>query len=203
MKKVVLAVMAVFVAATAMGQQNQKRMLEQIAKLQIQIANVKRGYDIAKDGLNTITKWTNGEFDLHKAHFKSLKNVNPNIRDSEKPRACRELYKEIVNGVANALNDAQSSGMFVVQEIEYFRGVCDKLFQDCLETLDNLKMVTSDGQVEMTDDQRMKRVNEYYEQMQEHYAFAVAFCTDMKALEHARRKHKEDVEQRRRLFGLD
>src|SRR5690606_30664963 len=123
-----------------------------------------------------------GEFNLHKDHFNSLKTVNPNIKNMDKVGAARDLYKEIVNGCTEALNQAQSSGMFVPQEIQYFRGVYDKLIKDCLETLDNLKLITTDGKVEMTDDQRMARINKCHERMQENYAFAVAFCTDMKAL---------------------
>lgn len=195
--------MVVCITSSAMGQKNQKVMLEQIAKLQTQIANVKRGYDIAKKGLNTITKWTKGEFDLHKVYFKSLNNVNPNIKNTEKISACRDLYKEIVNGFTDVINDAQSSGLFVPQEIQYFREVYENLIKNCIETMDNLKAVTSDGQLEMTDDQRLKRIDEYYAQMQENYAFAVAFCTDIQALGHARIKYKEEVQQLRILFGLD
>ena len=203
MKKGIMAVMLALLATTAIAQKNKKVMLEQIAKLQAHLYQVKQGYNIAKKGINTITKWTNGEFDLHKLHFNSLKTVNPNVKDSQKIDACRDLYKEIVNGFTGVLNEAQSSGMFVAQEIQYFRSVYDNLIKNCIETMDNLKMVTSDGQVEMTDDQRMKRINECYEQMQENYAFAVAICTDMQALEHARRKHKQEAEQLRILFGLD
>lgn len=203
MKKGIMAAAVVLLATTAMGQKNQKVMLEQIVKLQAHLYQVKQGYNIAKKGLNTVTKWTNGEFDLHKVYFKSLKTVNPNVGGSQKIDACRDLYKEIVNGFTGVINQAQSSGMFVPQEIQYFRGVYDNLIKNCIETMDNLKMVTSDGQVEMSDDQRMKRINACYEQMQENYAFAVAFCTDMQALEHARRKHKQEAEQLRILFGLD
>lgn len=203
MKKGITAVLVVLLATTAMAQKNKKVMLEQIAKLQAHLYQVKQGYNIAKKGLNTVTKWTKGEFDLHKVYLNSLKTVNPNVKDAQKIDACRDLYKEIVNGFTGVLDQSQSSGMFVPQEIQYFRSVYDNLIKNCIETMDNLKMVTSDGQVEMTDDQRMKRIDEYYAQMQENYVFAVAFCTDMQALENARRKHKQEAEQLRVLFGLD
>src|SRR5260221_4860823 len=57
-----------------------KYLLQQIAALQVYIDYAKKGYDIASKGLNTIRDIKNGDFNLHRDFFGSLKQVNPKIK---------------------------------------------------------------------------------------------------------------------------
>lgn len=61
-----------------------KYLIEQIVALQLYISYVKKGYSIAKEGLNTISAFKRGEFNLHTNYFNSLKSVNPKIKQYAK-----------------------------------------------------------------------------------------------------------------------
>lgn len=58
-----------------------KYLVQQIANLQAQIIQLKKGYDVAKDGWNMIHDMTNGEFTLHKDYFDSLDKPSTAIDD--------------------------------------------------------------------------------------------------------------------------
>ncbi len=61
-----------------------KKCIEQIALLGTYIRQAKQGYNIIDNGLKTVKNIKNGEFDLHDLYYKSLKNVNPNIKGFSK-----------------------------------------------------------------------------------------------------------------------
>src|SRR6202790_2696983 len=61
------------------AQSDIQAMLKQIAKLEIYIVDLEKGYSIAKEGLTTIGEIKNGEFNLHSLFFNSLQKVNPSV----------------------------------------------------------------------------------------------------------------------------
>src|SRR6202035_4749485 len=54
-------------------------MLKQIAKLEIYIVDLEKGYRIAREGLTFIGEIKKGEFNLHSLFFSSLQSVNPSV----------------------------------------------------------------------------------------------------------------------------
>lgn len=203
MKKLFTVVLMTVSICTAIAQEDFDVMIEQIVKLQIHIQKVKNGWEIAKDGLDKIGNWTNGEYKLHRDHFDSLVKVNPGIKNSQKVQASRQIYREILREFNLTIVRAQSSGMFAPQEIEYYNQVNERMITDCRELIENMTAMVSDGKLKMTDDERMENIDRYYDQMLKNYAFARSFCADIKSVQIARRKYKEDAEQVRKLFGLD
>lgn len=205
MKKVMTVVLALAVAGTAIAQKSgdYKVMLQQIAKLQVQIYQVKQGYDIVRNGLNTIGNWTNGEYKLHQNHFNSLVNVNPNIKNSEKVQEARKIYREILREFNSAIVRAQGSGLFDPKEITYYNQVNERLIKDCRHLIESLTAMVSDGQLKMTDDERMANIDKYHAEMLSNYTFARNFCGDIRSTQLARKKYKDDAEQVRMLFGIE
>lgn len=203
MKKIASLVLMIVFTSTAYSQKSKELqvLIQQIAKLKLQYEYVKKGYEIAQDGLTTIGNWTNGEFALHKDHFKSLRNVNPNIRNMDKVEITRELFNTIERQFNSTRSEAASSGMFAPQEIQYFKQVYDNVMQDCRQTVTRLNDVTTNNRYEMTDDQRMRRVEELHARMTDNYMFTQSFCNDIKAMQETRRRHKEEIKAVRQMFG--
>ena len=56
-----------------------KYLVQQIIAFQTYLIYVKKGYDIAHKGITTVQNIKNGEWNLHKDFFGSLKMVNPSI----------------------------------------------------------------------------------------------------------------------------
>ena len=56
-----------------------KRLIEQIAALQVYIGYAQQGYIIANKGLTTVRNIKNGDFNLHRDFLSSFKKVNPKI----------------------------------------------------------------------------------------------------------------------------
>ncbi|MET6998673.1 hypothetical protein [Chitinophaga defluvii] len=179
-----------------------KYLIQQIAALQVYIGYAKKGYNIAKDGLNTIGGFTRGEFDLHGDFINSLKKVNPEIKRYAKVADIIALQMKIVQQSGGAYRQLQRSDMFSAGELSYVNRVLGRLLDDCEKILDELITVTTSGKLEMKDDERMARIDRLYLDMQDSYTFSKSFTDEAQSLALSRKKDITDVSTSRALQGI-
>ncbi len=183
-------------------QTQRKYLLQQIAALQVYIGYAKKGYNIAKEGLNTIGGFTRGEFNLHTDYLNSLKSVNPEIRRYTKVADIIALQVKIVQNYNHTYGRLNSSDAFSNDELAYIRRVFGRLLNDCDKSLDELITITTDGKLEMKDDERIARIDKLYLDMQDKYTFSQSFSNDAKSLAASRIKEKTDVQTSRVLQSI-
>jgi hypothetical protein len=186
---------------TASAQNQLKVMMEQILKMKIQTGLQKEGNKNANNGLSRIGTNKNGTYTVFKNYFTSLKNVNPKVKKTDEVEKIRDLFFEIRRIFPLTIDMANNSGLFEFHEIQYFDKVYDKVQKDCQDILSNLNTVTSNGTTEMTDDQRIKRIQQLYTRMVEAYTFSKGFCTDIQCTKASRQKAKYDVQMMHKLYG--
>lgn len=179
-----------------------KYLLQQIAALQIYIGYVQKGYQIAKEGLTTIGGFTRGEFNLHSDYFNSLKMVNPAIRKYGKVAGIITLQVKIVENYNSTSRKLESTNAFSNDELNYIRSTFSNLLDDCEKTLDELITVTTDGKLEMKDDERIARIDKLYLDMQDKFNFCNSFSNDAKLLAVSRIKEQTEVKISRALQGI-
>ncbi|OJW81919.1 MAG: hypothetical protein BGO69_15105 [Bacteroidetes bacterium 46-16] len=179
-----------------------KYLLQQVAALQVYIGYAQKGYKIAKEGLTTISGFTKGEFNLHGDYFNSLKTVNPQVRKYVKVADIVALQVKIVQDYNRTYGQLAKSDDFSREERDYIRRVFGRLLNDCEQTLNELIAVTTDGKLEMKDDERMKRINLLYIDMQDKYTFSKSFCNDVSLMAAARTREQTEVQTSRALQGI-
>lgn len=179
-----------------------KYLAQQIAALQVYLGYLKKGYDIARDGLTLVGKIKDGDFNLHRDFLGSLKAVNPRIRNFSKVADIVALQVRITKTVNNAIHGVREAGQFTNVELEYCQGVFDQLLTDCFQTLELLLQLITAGEMEMSDDQRLKRIEELHQDMQDKYGFAASYSEEMGLLAVQRMQEQYEVELSRKLRGL-
>lgn len=179
-----------------------KYLLQQIAALQVYIGYAQKGYNIAKDGLNTIGGFTRGEFNLHTDYFNSLKSVNPEVKRYAKVADIIALQIKIVQNYNRTYRQLNSSDAFSGDELAYISRVFGRLLDDCDKTLDELITITTDSKLEMKDDERIERIDKLYLDMQDKFTFSQSFSNDATSLAASRIKDKTDVQTSRVLRGI-
>ncbi len=184
------------------GATQKKYLLQQIAGLQVYIGYVQKSYSIAKQGLNTINDIKDGEFKLHKDYFQSLKSVNPKIKNYSKIADIIAMQVNIIKVYKEAGRQVKHSGSFNGDEISYFNGVFERLMNDCTKVIVELITVTGSGQLEMKDDERLKRIDALYSDMQDKYIFIQSFSNEAKLLAASRTQEQNDIQSVRALNGI-
>jgi hypothetical protein len=176
-----------------------KYLNEQITSL-IQYGNyVRQGYQISQNGLGSIGGWVKGEFDLHSAYYTSLKKVNPQVKGNVKADSIISYAKQIpqrfdhLNGLDGLDDDTKN----------YIGQVKSTVLDDCNKDLSELQMVISDGKAQMTDDERIKRLDSIFSRMKDKYAFTLYFRSQVRLLLLQRDQELKDINTLKQQYGIN
>lgn len=115
-----------------------KRQAEQIAYLKIYGELIKKGYEIAKVGLNLIGDIKNKDFLQHQNYFKSLGRVSSVISKSPQASRAAELGKQILIVYYRDLPKLTASENLSESEITYVYGVFQRVIRNSQSELDQL-----------------------------------------------------------------
>jgi uncharacterized protein HemY len=179
-----------------------KYLLQQIAALKVYIGYAEKGYSIATKGLNTIQDIKHGDFNLHNNFFNSLTSVNPRVKQYSKVAAIIAMQISIAKHVHNTIIDCRKAKQLTDKELEYLQQVFNNLLDDCAKNLDELIGLITDSEQQMKDDERIKRIDKLYADMQDKQVFSQSFGNAAKGLSMQRRNDAYDIEIERKLNGL-
>ena len=166
-----------------------KYLLEQLAALRMYASYLKQGYDIANKGLNKIKGFTKGEFNLHEVFFESLKDINPAIIDNQQ---VTEIYKW-QSGIVSAFK-SNSQLKFSASERSYFTEVKSRVLKECGYDIDDLLLIITSNHLEMTDAERIARIEKVHASMKDKYQFSKSFTSGIKTLSIQRAQEEQKLE---------
>lgn len=167
----------------------EKYLIQQLAALKLYSGYLKKGYDIANKGINSIKDFSKGEFNLHEDFFNSLKQVNPAIAKNEK---IADILKWQIS-IRKDLNSISTNGEFSTEDRNYFKEVRIKVIKDCEIDLGELLLIITSGKVEMKDDERIKRLDGLHYRMEDKYRFAKSFRDKVKTLALQRQQESRNI----------
>lgn len=177
----------------------QKYLLEQIAALKVYSGYLKKGYEIVHHGLDTIEDFTGGEFSLHKGFISSLKAVNPLIRNNSKVAEII-AFQVAINKRFNIIDDHP---MLSLNNLLYIRKVKEELLKACADDMEELLLVITANKLEMTDDERIRRLDKVYLEMQDKSAFSQYFANQVSLLIKQKNKEYQSINHLKELYGTD
>lgn len=210
MKKLRILFIVIFFANVASAQtlaewtqQNKtqiKYLVQQIAALQAYAMFAEKGYSIAKTGLNAIGNIKKGDFTLHSDYFSSLKKVNPNVKAYSKIAGIIAMQISTIKACHEQRVSMSKSGQLNSNEISFAGKVFDNLLVGCIEIIDELITVTTDGLLQMKDDERIKNIDKLYTAMQERQQFVQYFGNENNKLALQRVREQNDLNVMKRLY---
>lgn len=200
MKKILILTILItllMIPVKSMGQSAEIQQLilniEKLSQFKKILSDMKKGYELLSGGYKTVKDMTEGNFSLHKTFLDALMQLSPAVRNYKKVGEIVEYQISIVKESRNGMNRFIKSGNFSGQEINYFEKVYGNLLNQSLRNLDELTMVITADKLRMSDDERLKAVDDIYEQMQDKLLFLRNFNTTSNVLALQRAKEKNDV----------
>ncbi len=205
MKKIFLLVLiTALTTGNLHAQAKQQRMLlQQIAALQVYIGYAQKGYSAVQKGLNTIGDFKSGEFNLHTDYLNSLKTVNPKIKKYARVTEIIGLQIKIMKSYKSLHQQIQQDDLFHGDEVDYIKRVFEKLIKNCDSNLDELLTIVTDGELEMKDDERMKRIDIIYQNMLDNYTFFESFSNQTKLIAVSKAAELKEAKNSRVLHGTN
>lgn len=210
MKRTIIAIplllLSVFIKAQTFAEWFQQKktqinyLVQQIAALHVYTTYVEKGYLIAGDGLKAIGSIKKGDFDLHENYFSSLAKVNPAIKSYWKIADIISLEIKIVKNCQSQQESIVQSHQFTADEMAYISRVFSSLLGGCADIIDQLMMLITDGKAQMKDDERIKRIDQLHDNIEDRYEFIQHFGSENTML--GIQRMKNDVNTSVSLFGI-
>ncbi|WEK36103.1 MAG: hypothetical protein P0Y53_01195 [Candidatus Pseudobacter hemicellulosilyticus] len=176
-------------------------LTKQIAALQVYIGYAREGYTIYRNGLNTIGRIKDGDFNLHQEFFSSLKAVNPEVARYGRVADIIQVQLEIARISHKTITTAKRGGMLHADEVSYLVDVYARLLSDCSAVLDEVVTLISSGVLEMEDAERIARIEQLHGEMLSYHTFAQKFGGDANLLAFSRVKNQGETDFVGRLYG--
>ncbi|RQO75604.1 hypothetical protein DBR43_09715 [Pedobacter sp. KBW06] len=175
-----------------------KYLLQQIAALQVYADYAYKGYQIVDSGLQTVKDITNGEFKLHNLFITSLKQVSPALRNDARVGEIIILQLAIIK----AFGGIKGKHILGAEHLAYLTEVSGNVVAGCLDDLQQLLLTISSAKLEMTDDQRLQRLDRIYQSMLDRSAFAQSFCNNLAQFIRMRQNEQKETEELIHWFNL-
>jgi len=180
------------------GEKDLKNMEAQIAALNAFEASIRQGYNMLHSEWTAIGNWKNGEFNLHQSYYTSLSRVNPVVKNSIDRGAVQSQQQSIIS----QLNSIANVNGLTVSEQRYINIVAQNVISQCNTDLDELQKVLAPGQLQMSDDERIKRINRLAASIQNKYLFTCHFTEQVRLLVLSRAQDNDQIQTERGLYGI-
>jgi len=177
-------------------------LLDQIAANKVSIDYLEKGYELARTGLNTIQNIKKGDFNLHRDFFGSLEIVNPKIKTYTRVADIIAYQVRIVKNISTTIKNLKESGQFNTDELDYSKGVFENLLDECVKNVDELYLVITSGDLQMSDDERIKRIDQLYTDIQDKYSLCQSFGEECSVLAIKRLSEQIEILMSKKLNGI-
>ncbi|MBS1511640.1 MAG: TerB family tellurite resistance protein [Bacteroidetes bacterium] len=206
MKKIIIILFLAVSTAKASAQAEELQQLalniEKLAQFKQILSDLKKAYEILYGGYTTIKNISEGNFSLHQTFLDGLLKVSPAVQKYKKVADIISLQLQLVKEYKAAFTRFKNNNWFRQEEIDYIARVYSNLFKQSLQHLDDLATVLTANQLRMTDDERLKRIDQIYSGMQDKMVFLRHFNSNTSILSIQRSKEKSDVDIIQKLHDV-
>ena len=208
MKKVILVVLfllsGISVKLSAQAYEIEQLLLnvEKLSQLKQILADMKKGYEIVSTGYTTVKNISEGNFSLHKTFLDGLMEVSPVVRNYKRVGDIINYQLLLVKEYKSAYQRFRQDKNLSPEEVRYLGLVYANLFNQSLKNLDALATILTAGDLRMSDDERLKAIDDIFFSMRDKLLFLRHFnnATTMLALQKAR--EQKDIKTAQKIYGL-
>lgn len=176
--------------------------VQKLSQLKQMLSDLKKGYEIVYKGYSTIKNISEGNFSLHQVFLDGLLEVSPAVRNYQKVADVISLQLSIVTEYKAAFKYFKETGTFTPGEITYLGNVYNHLLSESLHNIETLIMIVRSGVLRMSDDERLKQIDNLYEDMLDKRTFLRHFNNEAGMLAIQRTRDGKQVNLLNRIFEL-
>jgi hypothetical protein len=181
------------------GKTQIKYLEQQIVALNALRVSMEQCYGMLKNEWGTISNFKNAELGLHQTYYTSLSQVNPVVKNSTNITSVQAEQESIIsqfNGISN-VNGLQTG------EQSYINAVAQGVETECNQDLTDLQNVLTQGQLVMSDDERIQRINKLTAAIKDKYLFTCQLATSIRLLVIQRNQDGNDTQTLNQLYGIN
>jgi hypothetical protein len=176
--------------------------VQKLSQLKQILTEMQQGYTTIKNGYENIKSLSQGTFSLHKVFLDGLLAVSPVVASYGKVADIIDKEAILVLEYQSANAYLKGSGRFTAQELSYFSAMYAALFSESLNKVNELSMVTTAGQLRMSDAQRLSAIDRMDADVTGQLSVLRAFDNGAAMQSAQRAKEAGDVGTVQGLYGI-
>ena len=191
--------------SSAQSEEAQQLLLnvEKLAQLKQILSDMKKGYTIVSTGYNTIKNISQGNFNLHKTFLDGLLTISPTVKNYKKVGDIINAQLLIVKEYKSAYNRFKNDKNFNAREISYLSNVYANLFNQSVKNLDALAIIITASKLRMSDDERLKAIDDIFNDMLDKLVFLRQFNNTTTILAIQRDREGKDAKSLKNIYGIN
>lgn len=171
--------------------------LQQIAAYEAFESELKQGYGVMQHGLSGISNINTAELNAHGTYYQSLQQPGSAVKNSTQVQDIISWQASIITQFSTI---SQVTGL-TADEQSYTSVVQTNLLKACNDDMTDLQNLLATGTLQMTDDQRLKRLEKIHADMQDKYQFSQSYCNSVRLLAVQRQQGINDTQTLKNLYG--
>ena len=187
---------------TEQGATQVKYLLEQIAAQKVYLDRVSKAYDIVQKGADVISDIKQKRFSIHSLYFNSLSLINPRLAGGDCVKDILSKEKKTVQNFLYAQQLIRSS-LFSDALRNYVLQVSDNAIIEVSKLTDALIEVFEPSKLNMTDEERMKRVNASASDANAILLFSTSIVQQVRTLSDEKKQLSKQIAHSLQLSGIE
>lgn len=175
---------------------------EKLGHMKSTLQEMYKAYTLLDKGYSDVRDIVQGNFNLHKAFLDGLMAVSPVVRQYSRIVDIINAETALVKEGRDGYNRCAAAGHFTAGELDYLSSLFGQLLDRGLNGLTELEMVLTDGQVRMSDGERLTTIDRVYEGMNEDLGLLRTTNNDLSIQIVQRQRAAGDIEVLRQLHGI-
>jgi hypothetical protein len=130
-----------------------------------------------------------------------LKQVSLVVKNSPKVAEVLTYQRSIITDFKKFVDDCRKDENLSTGEVRYIEDVYANMLKECDASINELTVITTSGEAEMKDDERLLRLDKVHDDMQDKYTFTQDFIDSTRLLSLERAKEKNQIKGSGKLYS--
>lgn len=152
--------------------------------------------------LNEIAEWTEKYRKLYEEYYDELWKVKNILATYQRVRQIMDKQVRVVDEYTQAWKLIRKDDNFKETELDYIYTIYKGILQESVTNLDQLLVVTNSFKTQMTDEQRLRIINEAGDRIEQNLADLLAFNGQVYQVSLSRARSQSEIEQVKKMYGL-
>jgi hypothetical protein len=152
--------------------------------------------------LNEIAEWTEKYRKLYEEYYDELWKVKNILATYQRVRQIMDKQVRVVDEYTQAWKLIRQDDNFTKTELDYIYTIYKGILQESAINLDQLLVVTNSFKTQMTDEQRLRIINEAGDRIEQNLTDLLAFNGQVYQVSLSRARSQSEIERVKKMYGL-
>jgi len=160
------------------------------------------GYAKLEKGYTRVRDIARANFSLHQLFLDGLWILSPAVRNDSRIQDILDTEYRIVSDYKTAVARLSKTTVFTPQELDYIMGAWSALLQKSIQAIEELTLIITDGQLQMSDAQRLQAIDRIDTDIRGRYNFLTQFNNALSIQAAQRQAAGRDINTLKQLYGI-